>query len=409
MAIYFISSNGSDLNDGLSQNTPWNTIEKVNQTISGGDTVCFRRGDTFFGLITPPRNNTSLFPTTYTSYGEGPKPIVSQYKTVLPDSWEDYGNNVWRLNLKNASKFTGNVTELDTNVGFLKIDGRIMPRNTFSLENLDQTWDFCCDDQYVYVKAEVSPSFLAKDIKLTCNINCMRFADNLLVENIIFKGTGAHGISGTVHNATIRGCEFHEIGGSILPTYHAPNIRYGNGIECWTDSSDVLVEHCHFSGIYDVALTMQGSGVKKGWTNISFKNNVIWNCQQAFEIWSKGKFPDTGFKNCVFENNVCIDSGYCWGYDVRPNKDCSCHLLMYGLECPICDITIRNNTFYRARVTPIFKSGGPSFIPDSYIITDNVFYVEPHQNIVLSENNDIAYQSFYEKISSKNHIIESTF
>ena len=128
-------------------------------------------------------------------------------------------------------------------------------------------------------------------------------------------GTGAHGLQGTVHNATIRNCEFHEIGGSEL-SYVLKETRYGNGIECWTDSSDVLVENCRFSGIYDVAITMQGNEVTQGWTNMIFRNNVIWNCQQCFEIWSLGDLPNPGFKNCVFENNVCIDSGYGWSYEV---------------------------------------------------------------------------------------------
>ena len=423
MATYYIAANGNDCNNGLSQNAPWKTIEKVNNTIMGGDTVCFRCGDSFFGHIKPPRENSTPIFTTYTSYGDGPKPVVSEYKTANPDAWKSCENGVWCLDLKDTNKFTGNITELDTNVGFLKVDGKIIPHKCFELKELSNPWDFYSDDRYVYVKTDVCPSSLANDIKFACNIHCMKFADNLSVENIVFMGTGAHGIQGTVHNASIKNCEFHEIGGSILTSFPISNIRYGNGIECWTDSSNVLIENCRFSGIYDVAFTMQGNNVKRGWENITFRGNVIWNCQQSFEIWSKGGLPNTGFKNCVFENNICIDSGYCWGYDVRPNKAPSCHLLMYALECPLCDITIRNNTFHRARVSPIFKKGsdfsitfkaeedlvGPEYIPADYKIINNTFFIEPNQNIVFCNTRNEAYDSFFKKLALKNNIIESTF
>ncbi|MBR5446626.1 MAG: right-handed parallel beta-helix repeat-containing protein [Clostridia bacterium] len=410
MAKYYIAADGCDCRDGLTPETAWKTIDKANKTIAGGDTVCFRRGDTFYGHIHPVKGIDPDHPTTYTAYGEGAKPIVSQYKTALAGAWEDCGSGVWKLDLKDTSRYTGNTTETDTNVGFLKVDSVIYPRNRFAPDRLEVTWDYWNDDRYVYVKTDADPASLAADIKLACNIHCVRFADNLLVENIVFLGTGAHGICGTVHHATVRNCEFHEIGGSQLPGYPTPNTRYGNGVECWSNSSDVLVENCRFSGIYDVAITMQGNEVKTGWVNMTFRGNVMWNCQQCFEIWSSGKLPDTGFQNCVFENNVCIDSGYCWGYDVRPNKACSAHLLLYGLECPLCDIVIRNNTFYRARVAPIFKSGGPGQIPADYRITDNTFFVEPGQDIAWRQNcGDAVYDAYLAKLTAENHILPARY
>ena len=71
MATYYVSANGCDNNDGLSPSTAWRTIKKVNSSIKGGDAVCFKRGETFFGQILPPKQNSSSAPTTYTSYGEG--------------------------------------------------------------------------------------------------------------------------------------------------------------------------------------------------------------------------------------------------------------------------------------------------------------------------------------------------
>ena len=411
MATYYISASGCDTNDGRTPETAWQTIKKLNSTIKGGDTVCFKRGDTFFGQIHAPKENDSDNPTTYKAYGEGTKPVVSQYKTARKDAWENFGDGIWKIDLTDTQKFDGNTTELDTNVGFMKVDGAIKPRKFFELDKLENQWDFYNDKQYVYVKSTADPSLLAEDIKFACNIICMPFSDNILVEDIIFIGSGSHGISGTVNHATVRNCEFHELGGSELTTHFRAGVRYGNGLECWTDSSDVLVENCRFSNTFDVAITIQGNNVKRGWINMTFRRNVIWNCQQGFEIWSNGELEDTGFQNCVFENNVCVDTGYSWGYDVRGNKHCSAHLLIYQIECPLCDVTVRNNTFYNVKVAPIFKAGGPQAMPKDYKIVNNLFMIAPRQDIILrsKDTTDEEYQEFYKKIAKDNQIIETEF
>jgi len=410
MTTYYLSENGNDQNNGPTPESPLKTIKKMNELVVGGDTVCFCRGETFYGQILPPEQNDTGCPTTYTTYGCGAKPIISQYKTALSHAWENVVDGVWKLDLKNPDNYTGNITELSTNVGFLLVSGKIYPRNRFSVDALEQEWDFSWDKQYVYVKASEHPAARSDDIRIACNIHCLRFADHLVVEDIVFRGSGGFGMYGTVHHAVVRNCEFHDLGGAELVGYPTPHTRYGNGVECWSNSSDVLVENCRFSGIYDVAITMQGDKVTSGWVNMMFRNNVIWNCQQSFEIWSEGDLPNTGFQNYVFEDNVCIDSGYCWGYDVRPDKANSCHLLLYSLECPLCDVVIRNNTFYHARVTPIFKSGGPDQIPPGYRIIGNTFLAEPGQDLAFRGTcGKEDYQAFYDRIAAENHILVSTY
>ncbi len=407
MKTYYLSNQGCDGQDGLSPETAWATIAKVNDAIAPGDTVLLRRGDTFYGRVNPPKHDDPAHPTTFAAYGDGPKPVLSQYKIPLAGAWEKVGEGVWRLDLSDTTRFTGNVTEPDTNVGFLKVNGQICGRNTFG-EPMQDLWEYWCDKPWLYVRADEDPSGFA--VQIACNIGCMRFADCLRVENIVMNGTGGHGISGVVHHAAVVGCEFHEIGGSILPGYPRANTRYGNGVECWSNSSDVLVEDCRFSQIYDVAITMQGNEVKTGWERMTFRRNVMTNCQQCFEIWSSGDLPDTGFIDCLYEENVCVDSGFGWSYDVRPDKASSCHLLLYGLECPLCGITVRNNTFIHSRLEPVFKSGGPAGIPADYRITGNTFIIFPGQEYGFRHTGtaeDCA--AFRERILAENRVIEEGF
>lgn len=402
MAIYYVSNRGCDRSDGLTENSPWKTIEQVNAKAQSGDEVRFRRGDIFYGQLTPPAG------LTVSVYGEGKdKPTISQYKFPRADSWKQESDTVWRLDLSNPDNLTGNTAQMDTNVGFLRVDGEIFPRRRFDGAPFERQWDFRCEGQYLDIYCEGNPAELAGEIAIACNIGCVRFANDLRMEEIILRGSGGHGISGTVRGAYIADCEFHELGGSVLPGYPVPNTRYGNGVECWSNSADVTVERCRFSGIYDVAITMQGNGVKSGWENMLFRDNVMWNNQQCFEIWSSGKLPNTGFKNCIFERNVCLDSGWCWSYDVRPNKECAAALLLYGLECPLCDILVRNNVLANSRVAPIYKSGGAGQIPDDYRIVDNTILLAGDQPLNHRQESDEVYRAFYDKIAADNRIFIS--
>ncbi|MBQ8508612.1 MAG: right-handed parallel beta-helix repeat-containing protein [Clostridia bacterium] len=408
MSIYYVSNSGCDCKDGLTPETAWATIGKVNATIQGGDTVKFECGGTYYGRIQPPAGIDPEHRTTLTTYGEGKKPVVSQYKIIKPEAWVEVDKNVWRVDMNDTANFDGNHLNINNNVGFVKVSGKIWGTKRFKLEDLAGQWDFYNDDegkQYAWVYSEGNPASLSDDIRFACNIGCVGFADNLDVHGIVFNGTGGHGISGVVNYSTITDCEFHEIGGSRLIGYPNPTTRYGNGVETWANSSNVTVDNCRFSDVYDVAITMQGRPVKKSWTNMHFTNNVMWNCVQCFEIWSSGDVPDTGFEDCWFEGNTCIDSGWCWGYEARPNKTCSCHLLLYHLDCPRCDITIRNNTFYNARVSTIFKSGGPKEMPEDYKIYDNVIIRKVGQDLIFrADNTEEQYNAFADKIIANNII-----
>ncbi len=95
---YYVAANGNDENDGLSESTPWATLSRVNSAeLNSGDAVFFRRGDTFYGCIHGQEG------VTYSAYGEGAKPIISQaVDRTLADAgrWELFyegasGEKIW--------------------------------------------------------------------------------------------------------------------------------------------------------------------------------------------------------------------------------------------------------------------------------------------------------------------------
>ncbi len=78
--IYYVSSAGSDSNNGLSPSTPWQTITHVNaHTFVPGDTILFNGGNTFSGAIylPPTAGTSSVTPITFGSYGTGQATISS--------------------------------------------------------------------------------------------------------------------------------------------------------------------------------------------------------------------------------------------------------------------------------------------------------------------------------------------
>ncbi|HAX65099.1 TPA: hypothetical protein DCX66_01340, partial [Candidatus Nomurabacteria bacterium] len=102
-STYYVSStDGNDTCTGLSQVAyttgvtacPIKTLTKLNtKTFSPGDSILFKKGDTFYGSITVSQSGTAGNPITFSSYGSGEKPIITGFTDVT--SWTNLGNNIW--------------------------------------------------------------------------------------------------------------------------------------------------------------------------------------------------------------------------------------------------------------------------------------------------------------------------
>lgn len=101
---YYVSTTGSDSDDGLSSSTPWQTIAKINSSsFNAGDIIHLKGGETFSGSLIITDSGTNSNPIVVTSYGTG-RAIIdcgddrgiqvldSQYVTV--DNIEVVGSGV---------------------------------------------------------------------------------------------------------------------------------------------------------------------------------------------------------------------------------------------------------------------------------------------------------------------------
>src|SRR5450759_4345367 len=93
---YYFSVTGNDANNGTSTSTPWQTLAKFNLVFSSrspGDSLLFKRGDTFYGSLTISRSGSSGSPITIGAYGTGSKPVITGFTTV--SAWTNLGSNIW--------------------------------------------------------------------------------------------------------------------------------------------------------------------------------------------------------------------------------------------------------------------------------------------------------------------------
>jgi len=94
---YYVSSQGTDANDGTSPDKPWLTLDKVNAAVlTAGDSVLFRCGDSWRGQLRAQSGNETA-PITYGAYGSGPKPLfLGSVRLSNPADWVDEGGHIWR-------------------------------------------------------------------------------------------------------------------------------------------------------------------------------------------------------------------------------------------------------------------------------------------------------------------------
>lgn len=378
--VRYLSNAGDDAADGRTPTSAWRTIEKLNAALPAGGTALLRRGDVFYGGLHPRAGLDAAHRTTLAAYGEGPKPVISCVKIIKPDPavWKDHSHDFWRVDLRDPANFTGLVTD-DCNPGFLIVDGEVKAWKRFCPADLVSPWDFSAADGWLYVHAEKNPALLAKDIRVALNVHAINFRSHTAISNLAVRATGAHAMYGgwdvntICEDVRISDCAFENIGGSELLNFSKTfRIRYGNGVEFGSNSRDAIVERCSFTGVYDVAFTMQGLPTLTSWSDIHVRDCTMTDCTQAYEIWCKGAPKGIGFTRCSFTGNRTLRVGGGWGALVRPMRACATPLLVYAMETETVDIDVSGNTFEDAPRALVYKSGGLDKLPKGYRIHDNI-------------------------------------
>ena len=357
--IYYVSENGNDENDGLSEENPIKTLERASELgLFPGDAVLFRRGETFRGRL---KAKTGVI---YSAYGEGKKPVITVSTQNFADAslWEKTEvENVYKLTIPQEN----DVGIIVFNQGETWTQKRIKGRPEFpegGLENLDcdlAMWHDISvplgETGFVYLRCDKgNPGEIFNSIEVARRVNIISAANDTTFDNLCLKYGSAHGIGcGTVCGLTVRYCEFGFIGGSWFRTDTLS--RYGNAIEIYGGCRNFVCDHNYIYQIYDAGITQQLKNAKNDivMTDIRYSNNLIEDtayCIEYFldpapeEAFGEGEArPILYTKNFEVVGNIMRRSGY--GFcEQRPDKQ-TAHIKGWKQNSPVINHTVHDNIF----------------------------------------------------------------
>ena len=344
-AEYYVSASGDDRNPAAGPTRPWRTIAKVNSfAFAPGDVIRFERGGTWREQLDP-RSGSEKGSITYTAYGEGPKPLLlGSVEKNRPSDWQQAGPSLWR-----AGPFPCDVGNIVFN------NGQLCGIKVWRDSDVNAPHKFWYDAKggTILLYGQRCPAEIYQDTEcaLTRHIISQGGKSYVVYDGLHLAYGAAHGVGGGgTHHIVVRNCDLCFIGGGhqyTTPSGH--HVRYGNGIEFWDGAHDNLVEHCRIWDIYDAGFTNQG-GSKNSQYNITYRKNVIWNCEYSFEYWNR---PETSTTHDIyFEDNLCFNAGHGWSNAQRP-WHAGVHLMFFSNSAQTRRFFVRRNVFHAAKHSTI--------------------------------------------------------
>ena len=383
--IYYFSQYGDDANSGVSPINPKKSLSQIALlNLKAGDAVLFKRGEIFRGSF------AAVEGVTYSSYGDyGDKPILmaSPANFAGAETWEATDTpNVWKL-----------VTPIKHDVGLVVFDDgkawsekRIKGREDFpegDLALLDVDLAMWHDVSaptnvagYLYLRSDKgNPGIRFSSVEVSPREHIVRAADNIVIDNLCFKYTGAHGISaGSVKNLTVKNCEFAFIGGSWFRTDTLS--RYGNAVEVYGSCDGYVVDNCYITQVYDAGVTHQlsQSGDKECiMKNIKYTNNVITDTSYPIEYFINT--PDKGvihkMENFEISGNIIMRTGFGFG-DQRPDKTAATAIKGWNTYNEAYNYTITNNIF---ALSKYYMMATGAYAEEWTPICDSNTYIQYHR------------------------------
>ena len=265
--------------------------------------------------------------------------------------------------------------DFGTDVGNIILDGSKAAFKRWTLDDLKAQDDFCFEksEGRVWFYSKENPAKVYKSLEAA---TMRHIVDHSNVHDVVFDGIdlrygAAHGFGGTnSKRMIIRNCDISWIGGGDQYGQGGSGrrVRYGNGVEFWSDAEDNLVENCRFWEVYDAAITNQGAGENVE-RNITYRNNLIWNCEYSFEYWNRDEKSIT--ENILFIDNVCLNAGYGWGHVQRPDKNGRC-VMFYSNTAQTKNFVLKGNVF--ANATESLVRSDVDWTPEQPIFTENTYW-----------------------------------
>ena len=402
--VYYISNRGNDANDGKSPARAWATLERINQSyLQPNDVVCFERGGLWRGKL------ESQPAITYTTYGEGPKPIItcSPADGSGAENWTLYGHSsdgglIWQYAHEIGE--TGGIILGDTNTiarrVFAWYDGKNF-YNTwnnqipFQLEN-ELLWDlsFYCAIEYpqcelpfqangnpgdfsgrttIFLRCDAgNPGEVYDKIEfMSTQVDRLPFGNIRLEEqcslyNLSIQYFGARAVM-LDDGCTVKYCDIGYGSGIVYDYFQPGEDQCGIWIDAsaiFFQASDVTIENNYIHDVEDHAVTLEIGGDAEAmrerapFQNNVIRDNVVRRCNGGI-YWAnnQGEIQDIEvFGPSEIRGNYLMETGYGWYADRLSNMDPGAALGLGrvaldfgGSYCRgIRGVRVEDNVFYRA-------------------------------------------------------------
>jgi hypothetical protein len=302
---YYVKVGGNDGAAGTSDATAWATISKVNSTAGAGDSVFFRKGDTWREMLSVRVSGTSGSYSYFGSYGTGNKPRILGSKTT---TWTDQGGNVWKsdVTFTNPNSLNG----YDGGVGvtwFENTDGSkswgTRKANTGALTT-EYDWCWTSDYMYVYAASDPDSRYTAVEVPQRNFIFDLNYMNYVHIQDLALLYCG----------------------------YAAVQFDAGDG--GWQSKTGLIIDGCEI-GYVAIKNSEAGYGTQAIYNDMIVRNCDIHNCgRRSLSLHLYGSYTIT---NILIEDNYFHDGWHTTGVDMSVGQGSGIHLN---------GIVIRRNKFY---------------------------------------------------------------
>ncbi|MBO4596089.1 MAG: right-handed parallel beta-helix repeat-containing protein [Bacteroidales bacterium] len=354
--VYFVSAEGNDSNDGLSEAKPIKTLAKVNSlSLRSGDAVLFRRGDTW--RRSPDQLSGALIKAkagvTYSAYGKGEKP------RIFGSPWSLASEGTWTLT------GTRNVYEYSATfgvgmVGTILFDNKdfavVYDDNYKTVSQLTNDLDCLQKDGKVYLcSTKGNPGTRWTTAEWFVGSDGIRCDEKNTIDNLCIRYVGAHGIGiGFTTELIVTNCEIGLLGGCFNHAGQSDQVRYGNGVQVFGGCDKYVISNCWVYQCFDAGITHQygdsGSYDRDCvMQNITYRGNLLeenmYNIEY-FNSYIEGR--DRIMRNVRIDRNILRKAGYGWGIQ-RGNayERLERHIQSWMCSNPAENYVISNNIFDR--------------------------------------------------------------
>lgn len=339
--VYYISNDGNDNNNGLTPGTAWQTIAHVNdQTFQPGDSVLFKRGDTWRDTLHIGSSGEPDAWITFGAYGTGHKPRILGSEQAV--GWTQVAANIWQSSTPLDNPYQGGYSYGEVYFEELSSAYSWGKHQTYdaSFSNMTHEYDWSWDANRVYVYAPSNPGSRYAAVEVPQRDAIIRlpevpydeYVEYITIDNLelmyakrhgIYPGYNeveAHGLRITNNHIGFIGVKGGSSAYCIAAWYSDMLIqnntihdcgRRGVSLNTYTDNtpgltiSNVLIDNNHFyNGFHTTSADISSlSGLGHTLTNITISNNLIDDTAR----WSTGIHDGCYASSCT-SNSIYISS-----------------------------------------------------------------------------------------------------